>query len=348
MHNTAPDISSRNGSRQSASTKKQHPCDPLAARPPPSLQPSSAAGPAHSTTPASALAIASSAAASSANSLAKLPRGLKKIVMNAASAAPSNGPTHMTHKSRKPPLVALLQPRKCATIAGPKDRVGLMEQPSMGNKKMCAMKTAKPMAMAVFGPARDKGDTATSQTTMQSKKVPTASARSARPTPKSSFTTFAPRFPVKSASHGTMAARMPAPNKLPASCMTKFAKPWYHGKPPPKTKEKVTAPLICPPDKWLTMYASTRIDMPNAKATTRRVGASLAPNPQAAPQPMMTKRVIASISATAAFASMTKGFFPSPAHSTVCHWIKPILSCSGGVGDGRWTSLHRRGARRKG
>ena len=46
---------------------------------------------------------------------------------------------------------------------------------------------------------------------------------------------------------------------------------------------------------------------PKAKATIRRVSPSLAPLPHATPQPIMTKRTIATNSAAAAFKSICRG-----------------------------------------
>lgn len=42
------------------------------------------------------------------------------------------------------------QPRMALTIAGPKDLVGLMLQPSIGSSSTCDRKTAKPIAMQAF------------------------------------------------------------------------------------------------------------------------------------------------------------------------------------------------------
>ena len=55
------------------------------------------------------------------------------------------------------------------TKAGPMERVGLMEQPSMGSKSKWTMKTAKPMAMQALFPEVDRGDTAVSHTTVDLK-----------------------------------------------------------------------------------------------------------------------------------------------------------------------------------
>merc|ERR1712187_892940 len=99
-----------------------------------------------------------------------------------ARPAPISGPTHITHRSSKPFLLSsLLQLRKAPMIAGPNERVGLIEQPSIGNKIKCARNTAKPIAMQAFWPTVAFLETAVSQTTKHRSKVPKISPTSARP-----------------------------------------------------------------------------------------------------------------------------------------------------------------------
>ena len=51
-----------------------------------------------------------------------------------------------------------------ADLQGPKLRVGLIEQPSIGSSKQCERNTAKPIAMHAFWPTVDAFDTAVSHT----------------------------------------------------------------------------------------------------------------------------------------------------------------------------------------
>lgn len=85
---------------------------------------------------------------------------------NAARPPPTSGPRNITQRSSMPFLLASgAQSRMEPTMAGPKERVGLMEQPSIGSKIKCAKKTAKPIAMHAFWPMVERVDTAVSQTT---------------------------------------------------------------------------------------------------------------------------------------------------------------------------------------
>merc|ERR1712048_1310828 len=70
----------------------------------------------------------------------------------AASAAPTRGPTHITHKCCNPSDGVVSQLRTALTIAGPKDRVGLIEQPSIGKRNKCDKNTANPIAMQALIP----------------------------------------------------------------------------------------------------------------------------------------------------------------------------------------------------
>lgn len=138
--------------------------------------------------------------------------------------------------------------RMIPTMAGPKDRVGLMEQPSTGSKMTWAKKTANPIAMHAFLPQEARGDTAVSQTTKQRMKVPRNSPSRTLPTPQRSSMMFVPTLLVASTSQGKTPQSRPAPSKLPSNWATKLVNPWYQGTCPPNTKDKVTAQLIWPPE----------------------------------------------------------------------------------------------------
>ena len=93
--------------------------------------------------------------------------------MAAASAAPNMGPNQNTGCwCAKVPEI----PAHCATSAGPKEREGLMEQPSIGSRKRWATITDIAMGNTPSGPAPSVGISTVDSTLNIKSIVPRASA----------------------------------------------------------------------------------------------------------------------------------------------------------------------------
>mmetsp|Transcript_65667 Transcript_65667/g.203605 ORF Transcript_65667/g.203605 Transcript_65667/m.203605 type:complete len:216 (-) Transcript_65667:262-909(-) len=163
----------------------------------------------------------------------------------AAAAAPSSGPVQKIHMSAK---VSRRLSRSFATSAGPNERVGLMEHPSMGTSTECARKTARPIAKHAWARlGADSGFVAVSRTTKTRRKVISVSPMRALSCGHSLPTALEPRPPVLSFSAGYTASRSNAPVTEPSSCPTTFTMPCRMVTWPTSTRPKVTAQLMCPP-----------------------------------------------------------------------------------------------------
>mmetsp|Transcript_68184 Transcript_68184/g.154319 ORF Transcript_68184/g.154319 Transcript_68184/m.154319 type:complete len:205 (-) Transcript_68184:46-660(-) len=163
----------------------------------------------------------------------------------AAIAEPRRGPTQKTHMSLQGSPFAC---QTLSTTAGPKERVGLIEQPVMGMSTEWPRNTESPMARhATTLLAAESGLTAVSSTVNINVKVPIISPMSAWDCVQPSATALVPRPPVQSLSLGYMTFRISAPQTDPMSCATTLAIAWGMLRCPAITRPKVTAQLIWPP-----------------------------------------------------------------------------------------------------
>jgi hypothetical protein len=98
---------------------------------------------------------------------------------------PTNGPTMKIHKPDHLPEM----------IAGPRERAGLIEQPSTGRRTVCPRKTAKPIAKGAIGAIPVLLDSLATHmcTTKQRNPVMTISPRRASPEEKPGETELDPR-----------------------------------------------------------------------------------------------------------------------------------------------------------
>mmetsp|Transcript_8633 Transcript_8633/g.23973 ORF Transcript_8633/g.23973 Transcript_8633/m.23973 type:complete len:243 (-) Transcript_8633:126-854(-) len=227
-----------------------------------------------------------------------------------AAAAPSSGPTQKIHMSLKTLVVPALM---TWTRAGPKVRVGLMEQPSTGMSTEWARKTERPMARgARLLLALLSSFTAVSRTTNINRKVPINSPMRAPICVQPSPTLLVPRPPVRSLGAGYITLSTAAPRTEPSICAKKLQTPCQNDTSPWSTRPKVTAQLIWPPLMCPMLYASTVIASPKVSETcnTHAEPSSLAML-MALPQPKKTKRNMATNSAKALWTETASEAFPS-------------------------------------
>ena len=174
---------------------------------------------------------------------------------SAARSDPVSGPAHQIQW-----LSQVFETR-----AGPKLRVGLIEQPVIGMAMTCARKTARPIAIGarfcllprtIVSPSVVTALvlTAVSRTTKQSRAVATTSTTKAFSSVTLEFCRpFEPSAPDRSrtaraaASPDVVNARRPAPAMDPRIWATKYqlARTGWHV--PTTMSARVTAQLMCPP-----------------------------------------------------------------------------------------------------
>mmetsp|Transcript_25650 Transcript_25650/g.75920 ORF Transcript_25650/g.75920 Transcript_25650/m.75920 type:complete len:278 (-) Transcript_25650:208-1041(-) len=140
-------------------------------------------------------------------------------------------------------------------MAGPSERAGLMEHPSIGSSTVWAQKTAKPIASGASICTISLPDTAVSSTTSTSTNVITISPHSALPMPTPLVMELLPR--VDSLPFGMVAIRKAAPMMAPMTCAMELPIACIQDSAPASHKPKVTAGFIWPPDRPAVAYAST-------------------------------------------------------------------------------------------